>query len=138
MAIHQNNIIVIFILELIFLGSQASSLDLYSVCEGDVVQVVKGISGRSPALGNQVLIRRTSDGLYFRFCHMVNGSNNHISVGDHVTTGTQVGVMGSTGVSTGTHLHLECSSTYTWQCNSFLDPRNCAWFWKCKRNMCNL
>ena len=105
-------------------------MNLYSCCTGTVRQVVKGVSGRSPALGNQVLIQRTSDGLYFRYCHMVNGSNDHINVGDPVTTATYLGIMGSTGNSTGVHLHLECASTYTWQCNSFLDPRNSSWFWK--------
>lgn len=117
--------------ELIFLGSQASSLDLYSCCDGTVAGVVKGISGTSQALGNQVLIKRASDGLYFRYCHMVNGSNNHIQIGQQVNTGTKVGVMGNTGKSTGVHLHLECSTSAIWQCGTFLDPRCCFRFWKC-------
>lgn len=131
MGIHLQVIIVNFTRELIFLGSQASSLDLYSCCDGTVAGVVKGVSGRSPSLGNQVLIKRTSDGLYFRYCHMVNGSNDHIQIGQQVNTGTKVGVMGSTGNSTGVHLHLECSTTSSWQCSTFLDPRCCFRFWKC-------
>lgn len=123
MEIQIHNIIVNFIPELIFLGSQTDSLDLYACCDGTVAQVVVGVSGTTPALGNQVLIRRTSDGLYFRYCHLVNGSNNHLVVGQNVNTSTKIGVMGNTGKSFGTHLHLECATTYNWQCNSFLNPR---------------
>ena len=46
-----------------------------------------------------------------------------VKVGDKVTTATKVGKMGNTGNSTGTHLHLEASTTQSWQCDSFVNPR---------------
>lgn len=71
--------------------------------------------------GNQVQIL-ASNGLYYRYCHMLNGSNNHINVGDRLTRNDYVGRMGNTGNSTGTHLHLECSTTQNWSCSTFLTP----------------
>ena len=44
-------------------------------------------------------------------------------VGDKVTTERKVGKKGNTGNSTGTHLHLEASTTQSWQCDSFVNPR---------------
>lgn len=97
------------------------SLDIYSVCSGEVTQagVVSGLT----SLGYQVQIRETGTGIYYRFCHMVAGSIT-VSVGQQVTTATKLGVMGSTGNSTGVHLHLEASTTANWNCNTFLSPGN--------------
>lgn len=100
------------------------------VVVGKVVKNVTGVSGSSPALGNETDIQRDGDGLIFRYCHMVNGSNNHLSIGQHVDTNTKIGVTGATGRVTGPHLHLECSTTLAWQCNTFLDPRCCFRIWK--------
>ena len=83
--------------------------------------------------GNECDVRRDGDGYVFRFCHMVNGSNNHISVGQRVDTNTYIGEVGNTGKSDGAHLHLECSTTQAWQCSSFLSPRRRFRFWKRKR-----
>lgn len=52
---------------------------------------------------------------------MLYGSVN-LNVGDKVNLNTLVGKMGNTGNSTGTHLHLEASTTQAWQCSSFVDP----------------
>ena len=101
------------------------SLDIYSVCSGEVTQagVVPGLT----ALGYEVQVRDSSTGIYYRFCHMVAGSIT-VSVGQQVTTATKLGVMGSTGNSTGVHLHLEASSTPGWNCNTFLSPGDCLGF----------
>ena len=52
---------------------------------------------------------------------MLYGSVN-LNVGDRVNLNTIIGKMGNTGNSTGTHLHLEASTTQAWQCSSFVDP----------------
>ena len=85
--------------------------------------------------GNQVQIRDNRTGLYYRYCHMLYGSIQ-VKVGDKVTTATKVGKMGNTGNSTGTHLHLEASTTQIWQCDSFVNPRRKFRNTKCKRNNC--
>lgn len=105
-----------------FPKSQMSDPTLYSPCVGTVVKNVTGVTGRSPALGNECDILR-DDGYCFRLCHMVNGSNNHISVGQRVDTNTMIGVTGQTGNADGPHLHLECSRGTAWNCQTFVSPR---------------
>ena len=96
------------------------SLDLYACCTGTVVYIG---SNPNASLGIQVQIQDSNTGIYYRYCHMVTGSVT-VSVGQSVNTGTKVGVMGNTGNSTGTHLHLEASTTQSWNCNTFLNPGN--------------
>ena len=108
----------------------SGSLDLYACCSGTVVYVNNNPNN---SLGVQVQIQEAGSGIYFRYCHMVTGSVT-VSVGQQVNTGTKVGVMGNTGNSTGTHLHLEASTTQSWNCNTFLNPRKCSWIWKYKGN----
>lgn len=103
-------------------GVSEQNPDLYSITDdGEVVYVYKDSTGTSPALGNQVQIKDNRTGLYYRYCHMLYGSIS-VNVGDKVTTATKIGKMGNTGNSTGTHLHLEASTTQTWECSSFVDP----------------
>lgn len=99
--------------------------DLYSCVEdGEVVYTYTTCQsqGDPPSLGNQVQIRDNRTGNYFRYCHLLYGSIV-VQVGDHVTTATKLGKMGNTGNSFGEHLHLECSTTLSWQCGTFLSPR---------------
>lgn len=90
---------------------------LYSVVSGEVVQVT---SDPTAALGIQVLIL-SSQNEYWRYCHMVQGSVQ-VSVGDLVTTASEIGQMGQTGNAQGIHLHLERATTFNWTCNTFLNP----------------
>lgn len=52
---------------------------------------------------------------------MVAGSIN-VTLGQQVTLQTRLGFMGMTGNATGIHLHLECSTTLAWRCDTFLNP----------------
>lgn len=79
-------------------------------------------SGYSAYLGNQVQIR-ADNGIYYRYCHMLYGSNTHLQVGQRVDQNTYLGKMGNTGQSFGTHLHLEASTQQNWACGTFLVPR---------------
>lgn len=92
--------------------------DIYSVSSGTVVQI-----NTNPlnSLGVFVVIQATG-GNYFRYCHMQENSVV-VTLGQSVSTLTKIGVMGATGTHvTGAHLHLEYSSTLTWQCSTFMNP----------------
>lgn len=103
-------------------GTGEQNPDLYSITDnGEVVYVYDQAQGTSPSLGNQVQILDHRTGLYYRYCHLLYGSIQ-VQVGDSVTTATKIGKMGNSGNSTGTHLHLEASTTQSWQCQSFVDP----------------
>lgn len=103
-------------------GTGETNPDLYSITnDGVVTYVYKNSTGTTPSLGNQVQILDRRTGLFYRYCHMLYGSVT-LNVGDTVNLNTIIGKMGNTGNSTGTHLHLEASTTEAWQCNSFVDP----------------
>lgn len=91
---------------------------IYSVCIGEVVEVNLIPSAK---LGNNVVIKETATGLYWRYCHMVTGSVR-VTQGEQVNTGTVIGKMGATGNVTGVHLHLECSTTKGWNYDTFVNP----------------
>ncbi|MFI2213371.1 peptidoglycan DD-metalloendopeptidase family protein [Streptomyces sp. NPDC020141] len=69
-----------------------------SVGPGTVVS-----AGWSGAYGNEVVIRH-SDGNHSQYAHL---SSLSVSAGQDVSGGTQIGGVGSTGNSTGPHLHFE-------------------------------
>ncbi|MEW2413189.1 LysM peptidoglycan-binding domain-containing M23 family metallopeptidase [Streptomyces sp. NPDC046866] len=60
-------------------------------------------AGWGGAYGNEVVIRH-ADGKYSQYGHL---SQLSVSVGQSVTAGQQIGLSGSTGNSTGPHLHFE-------------------------------
>jgi murein DD-endopeptidase MepM/ murein hydrolase activator NlpD len=71
---------------------------LYATGAGEVVT-----AGRSGAFGNLVRIRHAF-GYETLYAHM---SRIRVAVGDRVEAGDRIGDMGSTGRSTGSHLHYE-------------------------------
>lgn len=75
-----------------------------SITAADSGKVVKA-SDTGDGYGNCVIIQH-SDNYYTLYGHMAPGSLK-VNVGDEVTAGQQIGVMGTTGNSTGNHLHFE-------------------------------
>ncbi|MEU6060375.1 M23 family metallopeptidase [Streptomyces sp. NPDC047097] len=76
----------------------ASGTQVVSVGAGTVVE-----AGWGGAYGNNVVIRM-NDGTYTQYGHL---SQLSVSVGQSVTPGQQIGLAGSTGNSSGPHLHFE-------------------------------
>lgn len=76
-------------------------IPIYSIANGVVSAV------NDPSLGpNNALGIKYSDQLTFYYLHMPPESIK-VKVGDSVTAGQQIGLMGSFGQSTGCHIHLE-------------------------------
>jgi murein DD-endopeptidase MepM/ murein hydrolase activator NlpD len=71
-----------------------------------IVSVLDGVvaaAGPSGGYGTMVLVQHSS-GLATRYAHM---SSVDVRVGETVRAGDRLGAVGSTGVSTGPHLHFE-------------------------------
>ena len=66
---------------------------------------VEVVQRSSSGYGNMVLINH-GDGYKTRYAHMLSGSIT-VSTGDHVEAGQSIGKVGSTGNSSGPHLHFE-------------------------------
>ncbi len=88
-----------------------------SVADGKVIDLNKNCPNTCGSYGNFVLIKH--ENVYSFYAHL---SAVSVAVGDTVSAGQQVGVMGSTGKSTGVHLHLEIMKNGTAATRS--DPCN--------------
>lgn len=75
--------------------------------DGTVTDVRDGLEGFDTVhtAGNRVTIDH-GDGVVTKYYHLANGSIP-VQVGDSVTAGQVIGQMGSTGYSTGAHLHFQ-------------------------------
>ena len=79
-------------------GTGAHNLPIFAAESGEVVFVGYGI-----AEGNWIIIYH-GDGLYTMYMH---NFANFVEVGQEVHRGQQIGLTGTTGISTGNHLHFQ-------------------------------
>ena len=87
-------------------SSDHTGLDMATASGTPIVAVANGTiteTGSAGAYGNQT-IQTLEDGTEIWYCHQTDIG---VSPGDTVSAGQQIGTVGSTGNSTGPHLHLE-------------------------------
>jgi soluble lytic murein transglycosylase-like protein len=86
-------------------------LDLSNGRAGDPVKALKGgkviTAAYSKTAGNWVVIQQ-DDGIVAKYMHMQKGLS--VKAGQTIVAGQQLGKVGSTGDSTGNHLHLQLES----------------------------
>jgi len=93
------------------MGIDLSSTDksemIYPVASGQVF-----FNGKDSAGGLVVKIRHNVNGryLYSTYAHMRSVVHSNLSIGSFISHTTEIGPMGSTGLSTGPHLHLEITT----------------------------
>lgn len=93
-----------------FSGSGISGTPVYAVSDGYVViSTAKMRNGEYISYGNYILIAHYN-GLYTLYAHL---SSRSVSAGDTVSQGQVIGTVGSTGNSSGPHLHFEVRSNGT-------------------------
>ncbi|MEU1817122.1 peptidoglycan DD-metalloendopeptidase family protein [Streptomyces roseifaciens] len=85
----------------------ASGTPVMSVHGGTVVKAGPNGGGDGPAYGNAIVIKH-DDNTYSQYAHL---SQVKVSVGQSVSTGQVIGLSGSTGNSSGPHLHFEIRTT---------------------------
>lgn len=95
--------------------SSSNRTPVYSVCDGEVVQVSfkydENVIDKSGGGGNQIKIRcEIDDDITYEvlYAHLYPKSNK-VKVGDKITSWKEVAGVGTTGYSTGPHLHYQVS-----------------------------
>lgn len=94
----------------------SSACDVVAVSDGVVIYTkdtvnktldlnIKSNWQHPDALGNNIKIKH-NNGMITRYCHLAYGSIK-VKVGDKVKQGQIIGVMGTTGLSSGKHVHFE-------------------------------
>lgn len=106
-----------------FLKMDNNQVEIIAAAAGTIISKADGYFDRSCALNsnqwNAVYVQH-ADGSIAWYGHMKNGSQTTKTVGQTVTAGEFLGVVGSSGNSTGPHLHLELYDSN----NNLVDPWN--------------
>ncbi len=95
----------------------AGTIDVVAAAAGTLIVKIDGRDDRScsfnaPDTPNYVVIRH-EDGRSARYLHLKNGSVTTKAEGDPVRAGEYLGKVGSSGISTGPHLHFEVREATT-------------------------
>ncbi len=100
-----------------------NDVEIIAAAEGQIIGRRDGDfdrnCGASAVPGNYIFVQH-SDGTKAYYYHMKNGSVTSKVVGDNVSRGEYLGVVGSSGNSSGPHLHFEVRSST----NALIDPYN--------------
>ena len=99
------------------IGGNPTGTKIYASAAGRVTNIVR--NGRE--VGNAVYIQHTVKGKKYRTVYMHMNSIN-VKIGDIVTITSVVGTVGSTGKSTGAHLHFAILKD--WTGSTYYNPRN--------------
>lgn len=87
-------------------ATDTSGSPIYAVKGGTITKLVTQEDGNGG--GVRVRIRSTENPtIEYNYFHMLTNSNNHLTLGQVVNQGDQIGEVGSTGSSTAPHLHFE-------------------------------
>ncbi|WP_329331674.1 peptidoglycan DD-metalloendopeptidase family protein [Streptomyces sp. NBC_00663] len=76
-------------------------------------------NGQGGAYGQWIGLR-ADNGHIYTYCHL---SQRQVKAGQRVTAGQQLGKVGTTGNSTGPHLHFEMSKGSSWSYGNVAKPR---------------
>lgn len=94
----------------------ASGTQVVAAHGGTVVKAGGNGAGDGSAYGNAIVIKH-GNGRYSQYAHL---SRIQVKVGQVVTTGQRIALSGSTGNSSGPHLHFEIRTTANY--GSAIDP----------------